>query len=206
MERNRQNEMKIKNLKWVGIAVAQSAERRKLLRRLLNFGKMKTLLIFFLIIFLRMSNAYPQKIPSSIELKDVNGNKVRLDSVVAHHSATIIFFWALWADKERSPLYNVRDVYDDWKKNYNAEFLAVSEDDSRNTTKIKAFTDGVRLNFPVLLDENGDMKRVLNFQLIPYCIIINQQGEIMYRKTGYLQGDEFDWEDQLKKISEQNKK
>ncbi len=62
-----------------------------------------------------MGNGYAQIIPSDIVLKDVNGNSIQLDSVVAHHSATVIFFWALWASQERSPLYNLRDVYDDWK-------------------------------------------------------------------------------------------
>ncbi|MEO6166613.1 MAG: TlpA disulfide reductase family protein [Chitinophagales bacterium] len=166
---------------------------------------MKTSLTI-VILFSVVSFAHSQKIRSSVKIKDVDGNSVELDSVVAQHSATVLFFWALWAAKERSPLYNVNEVYDDWKKNYNAEFLAVSMDDSRNTTKIKGFTDGTRLNFPILLDANSDLKRVFNFQSIPYCIIINQQGEIVYRKNGYLQGDEFEWEDELKNILEQKQK
>ena len=163
----------------------------------------RSITIIFLIMCINC--VYPQDIPTSIQLKDVNSNTLSLDSVIANHAATILFFWALWAAKERSPLYTVRDVYAAWQKELNLEFLAISEDDSRNTTRIKSFTEGSQLPFPIILDPNNDLKRRLNFSQIPYCIIINQKGEIVYLKTGYLPGDEYEWEDQVKKLAFQKK-
>lgn len=162
--------------------------------------------VYTFLLFAWSLSAFSQTLPPGIVLKDINGNLIHLDSVVMQHTSTFFFFWALWASKERSPLYNLRDISESWKNNYNTEIVAVSEDDSRNTTKIKPFANGIELNFPVLLDPNGDMKRKLNFQFVPTCIIVNQKREIVYRKTGYLQGDEVGWEEELKKVKLQEGK
>jgi thioredoxin-related protein len=53
----------------------------------------------------------------------------------------------------------------------------------------------------VLLDPNEDMKRFLNFQTIPYTILVDKNGQIVYRHNSYVEGDEFVMEEKLAKLS-----
>jgi thioredoxin-related protein len=61
--------------------------------------------------------------------------------------------------------------------------------------------NGVKWPFQVLLDPNEDMKRSLNFQTVPFTILINKEGKIIYRHNSYVEGDEFVMEEKLKKLS-----
>jgi predicted transcriptional regulator len=53
----------------------------------------------------------------------------------------------------------------------------------------------------VLLDPNSDVKRALGFQNVPFVIVLDQQGNIAYQHSGYVEGDEFELEDQLKTLA-----
>ena len=93
------------------------------------------------------------------------------------------------------------DVYEDWQKLYNVELVAISIDDARNTTKVKPMVDGLAWPYLVLLDPNQDLKRVLGFQNVPYVLVADKEGNIVYQHTGYVEGDEFELEEQLKALS-----
>jgi hypothetical protein len=55
----------------------------------------------------------------------------------------------------------------------------------------------------VLLDPNGDLKRALGVQLIPYTLVIDGKGNIVHRHQGYSDGEEATIFDELKQLSAQ---
>jgi thiol-disulfide isomerase/thioredoxin len=115
---------------------------------------------------------------------------------------TIISFWATWCSPCKKELENMTDLMPDWKEKYKVRLVAISIDDSRNEMKVKPYVDGKKWKFPVLIDVNQDTRRVLNYPNVPYTLLVDKNGKIVYKHIGYQEGDEFVLEDQLKKLAE----
>lgn len=137
----------------------------------------------------------------NVQLKDIQGNVVKLQDLATAGEPLIISFWATWCTPCKKELSNYAELYDDWQKDFKVKVVAISIDDARNTAKVKAYVNGVKWPFQVLLDPNEDMKRSLNFQTVPFTILIDGNGKIIYRHNSYVEGDEFVMEEKLKKLT-----
>jgi cytochrome c biogenesis protein CcmG/thiol:disulfide interchange protein DsbE len=142
-----------------------------------------------------------QTMPEII-LKDVNGKNKNTGDYSKNGKITIISFWATWCTPCKKELTNINDnMLEDWKTKYNVELVSVSTDNSKNVLKVKPFVDGQGWTFDCLLDVNEDLKRALNAPLIPYTILLDRSGKIVYTHTGYIEGDEFMLEEKIKLIA-----
>lgn len=139
------------------------------------------------------------KLPE-INLENLNGQKVNLQSYGENDKVTIIAFWATWCKPCKKELENINALLPDWKKRFDAELIAVSIDDSRNSRKVKPYVNGRGWQFDVLLDPNKDTKRALNFAAIPYSMLVDKDGKIVYQHSGYSEGAEFELEDKMKAL------
>ncbi len=135
-----------------------------------------------------------------ILLKDVNGKVKNVNDYSKSGKITIISFWATWCTPCKKELSNLNELYDDWKVKYGLELVSVSTDNSRNVPKVKPFVDGQGWEFDCLLDVNEDLKRALNAPLIPYTVLLDQKGNIVYTHTGYIEGDEYTLEEKIKSL------
>lgn len=141
-----------------------------------------------------------QELPS-IEIKDLSGKSVDISKYSNNDKLTIISFWATWCVPCKKELNNISEIYEEWVDDYDVELVAISIDDSRNMAKVKSYINGQGWDFEVLLDSNSDLKRALNFQTVPFTLLVDQEGKIVYRHTGYLEGDELILEEELAKFS-----
>jgi cytochrome c biogenesis protein CcmG/thiol:disulfide interchange protein DsbE len=141
-----------------------------------------------------------EKTLPSIELSDVNGKKVNIADLGKSGKITVLSFWATWCVPCKKELTNMSDLYDDWQKKYNLQIVAVSIDDSRSTTKVKPYIDGQRWPYNVVLDINQDLKRELNIQSVPFTVVVDKTGKIVYTHSGYVDGDEYVLEEELQKL------
>jgi thiol-disulfide isomerase/thioredoxin len=137
----------------------------------------------------------------NVSLKDLQGNTVNIAELATAGKPLIVSFWATWCTPCKKELTNYADLYEDWQADFDVTIVAISIDDARNTAKVKSYVNGVKWPFQVLLDPNEDMKRSLNFQTVPFTILINKEGKIIYRHNSYVEGDEFVMEEKLKKLS-----
>lgn len=135
-----------------------------------------------------------------ITLKNVNGIDKNIKDYGNNGKITIISFWATWCAPCKKELNNMSEIYDEWKKEYGLELLAVSIDNARNVAKVKPYVDGQKWDFEVLLDTNEDFKRAMNIQTVPFTVLIDKKGKIVYTHTGYVEGDEFNLEEEIQKI------
>ncbi|MFN8285688.1 MAG: TlpA disulfide reductase family protein [Chitinophagales bacterium] len=171
----------------------------------------KAILVFAVIISALAVNAQGEK--SGIEkvigektlpaltLTDVNGKKVNVADYGKSGKITILSFWATWCVPCKKELTNIADLYDEWKKKYNLQVVAVSIDDSRSTTKVKPYVDGQRWSYDVLLDTNQDLKRQLNIQSVPFTVVVDANGKIVFMHSGYTDGDEYVLEEEIQKLT-----
>ena len=145
---------------------------------------------------------HAQKTLPNVSLKNIDGEKVEIADFGKDGKITILSFWATWCSPCKKELNNIAELYEDWQADYDVELVAISVDDQRNTSKIKPYVNGQAWEYTVLLDVNEDLKRALNFQTVPYTLVLNKEGEIIYEHTGYVEGDEYELEDVLKELSE----
>ncbi|HLP49295.1 MAG TPA: TlpA disulfide reductase family protein [Chitinophagales bacterium] len=170
----------------------------------------KTILALVLLLSVFLTNAQGEKtaiekvigektIPS-ITLADMNGKQVDVASYTKTGKITVLSFWATWCVPCKKELTNIADVYDEWKKKYNMQIIAVSIDDSRSATKVKPTVEGQRWEYEVLLDVNQDLKRQLNIQSVPFTLLVDAGGKIVYSHSGYVDGDEYILEEEIQKL------
>ena len=84
--------------------------------------------------------------------------------------------------------------------NTNVKIFAVSIDQGQNINKVKPLVDNHNWEYDVLLDPNGDLKRALGIQMIPYVLIVDGQGNIVYRHAGYTDGEETELIEKVKEL------
>lgn len=147
------------------------------------------------------SFAQNKKLPD-ISIPNIKGEQVKISDFGKNGKLTVISFWATWCVPCKKELNNISEVYDDWKKQYNVEVVAISTDDARDAAKVKSYINGQSWDFTVLLDQNQDLKRALNFQTIPFTLLIDKSGNIVYSHSGYVEGDEIVLEEKLKGLSQ----
>jgi thiol-disulfide isomerase/thioredoxin len=165
-------------------------------------------LVLLLAVFL--TNAQNEKTPvekvlgektlPSISLNDINGQKVDVSSYGKSGKITVLSFWATWCVPCKKELTNIAELYDEWKTKYNMQIVAVSIDDSRSATKVKPAVEGQRWEYDVLLDVNQDLKRQLNIQSVPFTLLVDANGKIVYTHSGYVDGDEYILEEEIQKL------
>jgi peroxiredoxin len=161
---------------------------------------MKYLPLIALLICSLFVQAQNKKLPQ-VELSNLNGEKIELSKITGGEKIIVIDFWATWCIPCKKSLNNMLEVHKEWKEKYNAEIIAISLDDARNTSKVKAMVEGAKWPYQILLDPNQDMRRLLNFQNIPFSMLVDKDGSIVYMHQGYVDGDEFEMEEQIKKIA-----
>jgi len=137
---------------------------------------------------------------AAVVLKDVEGNPMRLSDVIGQGKPVLLSFWATWCTPCKKELTNYQDLHEDWAKDYGLEILAVSIDDARNSAKVKSYIKGVRWPYRILMDPNEDMKRILNFQTVPYTLLYDGEGRLVYRHNSYVEGDEFVMDEKIRKL------
>ncbi len=148
------------------------------------------------------SNAQDGKKLPSINVTNMNGEKVDISTLVGKGNIVVINFWATWCVPCKKELNNISEMYDEWKEKYKVEVIAVSIDDSKNTAKVKTTVDGSGWGFTVILDPNQDLMHALNFHAPPYSLIIDKSGNIVETHAGYVDGDEFLMEEKIKELAE----
>lgn len=149
---------------------------------------MKKLLLTLVIALCYIGNAAAQ-IPSVV-IKDIEGKAVKTDTLSNNGKPFIIDFFATWCKPCNRELTAIADVYEDWQKETGVKVIAVSIDQAQNINKVKPLVDNHGWPYEVLLDPNGEFKRALGVQMIPFTIIVDGKGNIAYKHNGYTDGAE----------------
>ena len=157
----------------------------------------KSVLIFVVAFAFSLLPAQAQ-LPA-VTLKTMDGKEVRTDTLSNGVKSFIIDFFATWCKPCNRELDAISEVYDEWKEETGVKIFAVSIDQAQNINKVKPLVNNHGWEYEVLLDPNGDFKRALGCQMIPYVLIVNGKGEIVYKHNGYTDGAE---EELIEKVLE----
>ena len=149
---------------------------------------MKKLLLATLLLLGIVTTASAQ-LPK-VMLKSIDGKSVSTDTLSNNGKPFIIDFFATWCKPCNRELKAIHEVYPDWQEETGVKLIAVSIDQAQNINKVKPLVDANGWEYDVLLDPNGDFKRALGIQMIPYVLIVDGKGNIVYKHNGYTDGAE----------------
>ena len=157
---------------------------------------MKRFLLF--IMFVVCGMGVMAQLPKVV-LKDMHGKEVSTDTLSNQGKPFIIDFFATWCKPCNRELDAISEVYEHWQQETGVKIIAVSIDQAHNINKVKPLVDSHGWDYEVLLDPNGDLKRAFSIQMIPYVLIVDGQGNIVYKHQGYTDGAE---EELIEKVRE----
>ncbi|MBR1414739.1 MAG: TlpA family protein disulfide reductase [Prevotella sp.] len=156
--------------------------------------------LFFLAAMLTFVTTAFAQLPS-VTLKDINGKTVNTAELSNDGKPFIIDFFATWCKPCNRELDAIAEVYDEWQEETGVKIFAVSIDQAQNINKVKPLVDNHGWEYDVLLDPNSDFKRALGIQMIPYVLVVDGKGNIVYKHNGYTDGAEQELIEKVRELT-----
>jgi thiol-disulfide isomerase/thioredoxin len=152
---------------------------------------MKRILTLAATLFITLvAQAQSSGLPAT-QVKDVStGKKIAFNEAFTPGKVTLVSFWATWCVPCKKEIKNVREKMTGWQKEAEFNYLTVSIDESRAEGLVRSYAKSQGWDFPYYIDPNGDLKRSLNFQNVPFTVIVDKNGKVAFTHTGYEEGGE----------------
>ena len=130
------------------------------------------------------------------QLRSINNKAVSLSDFKGQ--VVLIDFWATWCGPCKVAMPHIQRIFDENKEN-GFVVLSISIDEARTASKVKPYIKSRGYTFEVLLDKETEAVSLYNPQkVLPYAVLIDRNGEVAWRHSGYVAGDEKELEKQVK--------
>jgi len=149
-----------------------------------------------LLLIVTLSFGQEKNLPK-VNLKDMKNKTHSLNKLV-EGQVTLINFWATYCvpcRKEMKHLNRISETYAD----QNVQVIGISIDDSRTVGRVKSMVKSQKLEYTILLDTEQKLYKNFNTTAMPFSILVDANGKILWEHTGYLPGDEAQMELEIKK-------
>jgi len=133
-------------------------------------------------------------------LEDVDGRLVKSSELIGQ-GPTFISFWATWCKPCLKELDEIEKLYRTYKDS-GFVVIAVNEDGVRTRHQLQAFIKNRGYTFNILWDKGGVLKKQAAVAELPTSFILDKNGKIVYRHTGYKAGDEKELKNKILELIE----
>lgn len=161
---------------------------------------MNKLFLSFCLLLVSFAADAQERLPQVV-LKDMDGKSVQTDTISNGGKPMIIAFFATWCKPCNRELKAIDEVYDEWQRETGVRLVAVSIDQAQNINKVKPLVDQNGWRYDVLLDPNGELRRALGIQMIPFTVLLDGKGNIVYKHNGYTDGAEVELYEKVKEAA-----
>jgi cytochrome c biogenesis protein CcmG/thiol:disulfide interchange protein DsbE len=151
-------------------------------------------------IFTTLSLSQNRTLPS-VEVKTLDGGNINIQEIENSGKPIVISFWATWCKPCKKELNNIAEIYEEWQEETGVKLIAISIDDTRSMSKVMPYVNASDWDYEVYLDPNGDLKRAMGISTVPHTFLLNGKNEIVWQHKGYVDGDEDELLEQIKKIA-----
>jgi len=128
------------------------------------------------------------KTAPNFKLMNLDGKYIELSKETGN-GPVLLSFWATWCKPCLEEMVEYNKIYEQYKEK-GFKLIAISTDTEKSIAKVKPYIKSKEYQFPVLLDTNGDVARKYYAQQMPYTVILDKNGNIVYSHLGYMKGDE----------------
>tara|TARA_B100000700_G_C14992949_1_gene832253 strand:+ start:717 stop:1202 length:486 start_codon:yes stop_codon:yes gene_type:complete len=156
--------------------------------------------VFYIICTLFITTISAGQIPS-VDIKTINGNVFNTADFDNDNNPIIISFWATWCKPCKQELENIHEVYEDWQDETNVKLIAISIDDSRNTSKIKPLVNAKGWEYEVYQDSNREFATKMGVNPIPHTFLLDKNKKVVWEHVTYSDGDEEELYEKVLEIS-----
>lgn len=124
----------------------------------------------------------------NFKLINLDGKYIELNKETGN-GPVLLSFWATWCKPCLEEMSEFNKIYDEYKDK-GFTILAISTDAEKSVAKVKPYIKSKGYSFMVLLDTNNEVARKYYAQQIPFTVLIDKNGNIVYSHLGYMKGDE----------------
>lgn len=160
---------------------------------------MKKFFLLLVVALTSLASHMNAQLPA-ITIKTMEGKTLRTDTLSNAGKPFIIDFFATWCKPCNRELDAISEVYEEWQEETGVKIYAVSVDQAQNINKVKPLVDNHGWTYDVLLDTNSEFQKALGIQMIPYTLVVDGNGKIVYRHNGYTEGVEQELIDKVREL------
>ena len=161
---------------------------------------MKRYLPFLLLLLSLSLFAQEGKKAPDFSLENIDGDLVTLSENTGS-GPVLLSFWATWCKPCIEELPHLEKIYSDLKEK-GLKVFAISVDGEKTAAKVEPFAKTKGMQIPVLLDPNGDVARAFYAKDVPFTVLLNAAGDIVYTHSGYKLGDELQHREKITALME----
>lgn len=159
-------------------------------------------LIFATVLFSCFSSLAQTNSAPDFVLRDLNGENYRLAKNFGS-GPILINFWATWCAPCLEEMKKLKEIHQAFAK-AGVTILAISVDDPKTVGKVKSFVNTNRYPFKFLLDTNNEVFKRYQGVNVPFTVLLDRQGHVVYTHTGYRKGDEKKLQERIAKFIRQD--
>ena len=122
------------------------------------------------------------------ELKDVNGNTVRLSDFKG--KVVVLNFWATWCAPCRREIPDFIELQNAYGKD-GLQFIGIALD-QEGVEKVKPFVGKYKIEYPILIGNSSVADKYGGMDAIPVTLLIDRKGMIRNRYVGMRQKSDLE--------------
>ena len=158
------------------------------------FQILKTFILFILFTF---SFSTKTDLPN-VKLKNMNKENVKMVDLTKD-GPIVINFWNLACEPCKKEMKFLNQFHKKYRED-NFQVFSINMDTPRSMSKVKSFIKTTGYEFTVLSDPRSESFRKLGGKAMPLLLLVNKDGSIFKRHTGYNPGDEIALEEEIKEL------
>ncbi len=138
----------------------------------------------------------------NFKIENIDGKFIELQKEIGS-GPIIISFWATWCKPCIEELTQYKSIFKEYESR-GVKIFAVSTDNEKTTAKVRPLAKSKGYPFTILLDPNSEVARKYYVPSVPYVVILDKLGNIVYAHLGYMKGDEIKVREKLDELLAQS--
>lgn len=132
-------------------------------------------------------------------VQDVDGNEQAFSAYLGK-GPVLVNFWALWCEPCKQEMKAFKSLVDKFKAQ-GVTMVAINTDKVKSLAKVRNYVKSQGIEIPVLLDPDGGIAQErFAMESLPYSLILNPNGSVYKKHTGFTAGDEVAIEKEIEEL------